>query len=92
MENCKEPTSRLSKGIPSPLPCGNKVWKDGYCKRHHPDNQAAIQKAYFERLNKRIHADNLRVAKHVGSDGMREARQEAGLLTFEEARALGAKI
>lgn len=91
-EGCKEFVAYTSKAFASKLPCENKVWKDGWCKIHHPDNQARLQKSKDERARKKYHEQDVRKAKHVASYTMTEARKEAGLLTFEEARALGAKI
>jgi hypothetical protein len=92
MEQCKEFVAYTSKAFASKLPCENKVWKDGWCKIHHPDNQARLEKGKRERFEKRIREENLRKAQYVASNYMSEARKEAGLLTLEEARALGAKI
>jgi len=45
MEQCKEMMMRNYELYR----CQNKAWKDGYCKRHHPDAKAVREKASNER-------------------------------------------
>ncbi len=92
MENCKEWTGRLYKGMPSPLPCQNKAWKDGYCRIHHPSQQKNIEKKKMERWEKKWEEDRIAKAQCVTGEDYKNARKISGLLTFEEARKLGANI
>ena len=92
MNLCKSETSRISKGIASPLPCQNKAWKDGYCKVHHPDQTKSREQKYRENWERKWAAERLGKATVVASDEYAEARKTVGLLTLDEARKLGAKI
>lgn len=89
---CKDQTSRISKGIPASLPCGNEAWKDGYCKVHHPDEQKSREKKHWDRWAKKLEQDRIDTAKCVAGKDYVAARKAAGLLTIAEAKALGAKI
>ena len=92
MALCKDITSRLSKGLPSPLPCKNNAWKDGYCKTHHPDLQKERNKKHWARWEQKWEKERIAKANSVATDEYKTARKEAGLLTLEEAKKLGAKI
>lgn len=92
MTKCKGESTRISKGIGTAWPCENKAWKDGYCKVHHPDEQKSREAKYRENWKKRWAKERLGKAQVVSSEEYAEARKQVGLLTFEEARKLGANI
>jgi hypothetical protein len=54
LATCKESvvsrTHRNSEGIKLSHGCKSKVWKDGYCKRHHPESVKARRKKSTQRL------------------------------------------
>lgn len=89
---CKGQSTYVNKGVGTAVPCGNKVWRDGYCKTHHPGEEKANEAKKWERWEKKWAAERLAQAKNVSRDEFAEARKAAGLLTIKEARALGAKI
>jgi hypothetical protein len=39
--------------FPHPTQCSRRIWKDGYCKTHHPDSVAARRNAANERYEER---------------------------------------
>ena len=92
MEKCKDKSTNISKGIGTEYPCENYAWKDGYCKIHHPEQKAKAQKTRWATWEKKWAIERSGKAQLVAGDDYKDARKEAGLLTFEEARKLGAKI
>ncbi len=92
MTLCKGFTNRISKGIQTEWPCESEAWKDGYCKTHHPDSKKKAEQKRQETLEKKWAAERLMRAESVARPDHAEARKAAGLLTLDEARALGAKV
>lgn len=91
-EHCKEESTHISKGIETAYPCEGKVWKDGYCKTHHPDSKKKADHRRRDNWEKKWAAERLGKANVVAGKDYVEARKAAGLLTLKEAKALGAKI
>ncbi len=92
MDNCKEESTHISKGIGTAYPCKNKAWKDGYCKVHHPNQKKSREAKLLANWEKKWAIERLGKAQVVAGEDYAEARKIAGLLTIEEAKALGAKI
>jgi hypothetical protein len=54
--------SRCKRTIYPGYQCHYKIWKDGWCKSHHPDSVAARQKLSDERWRIKMDSSPLTVA------------------------------
>jgi len=50
MEKCKGKSKQQRYPYPS-YPCQRNVWKDGFCKTHHPDEKAKRDKERMDKKN-----------------------------------------